>query len=118
MNEAERTRKSFLALQEEIRSRLLSLDSTAKVREDEWERKEGGGGRTLAISGGKIMEKGGINFSDVRGNELPPSATLNRPELGGSKFRAMGCFRRIPPSKPSCSYSSRQCEIFRSDSTK
>jgi coproporphyrinogen III oxidase len=46
------------------------------------------------------MEKGGINFSDVRGNELPKTATQNRPELVGSKFRAMGVSVVFHPHSP------------------
>ena len=57
--------------------------------------KEGGGGRTWAVSGRcKVIEKGGINFSDVCGEELPPTATQNRPELV-----ALGKFRPWEPGR-------------------
>jgi coproporphyrinogen III oxidase len=48
-----------------------------------------------------VFEKGGINFSDVRGDKrLPPSASASRPELAGRGFRAMGVSLVMHPRNP------------------
>lgn len=57
-------------LQDRITGALEEIDGVAHFREDIWERKEGGGGRTRVIENGGIFEKGGVNISAVHG-ELP-----------------------------------------------
>ncbi|MFP6885952.1 MAG: oxygen-dependent coproporphyrinogen oxidase [Opitutales bacterium] len=90
----------LIDLQDRICRLAKELDPTADFREDDWERPKGGGGRTRAITDGKVFEKGGVNFSDVRGTNLPPSATANRPELAGATFRAMGVSVVLHPDNP------------------
>ena len=89
-----------MELQNILREDLFTQDTKIEIIEDEWTRKEGGGGRTWAFSNGKLIEKGGINFSDVSGDQLPKAATLNRPELAGSPFRAMGVSVVFHPLNP------------------
>src|SRR6185312_12411671 len=67
-------------LQDRLCQAFETLDGS-RFREDLWERPEGGGGRTRVLEGGSVFEKAGINFSQVRGTHLPPSATAQRPEL-------------------------------------
>ena len=98
--QAERSRESFVSLQGALENALRDLDSKVGRTEDSWEREGGGGGKTIVFSGGAIMEKGGVNFSDVRGEGLPPSATQGRPELEGSPFRAMGVSVVFHPDNP------------------
>ena len=93
-------RAYLLDLQDRICSGARELDPDALLHEDNWERPEGGGGRTRAIANGKVFEKGGVNFSDVRGSSLPPSATANRPELAGTAFRALGVSVVLHPDNP------------------
>lgn len=88
----------LLALQDGICQALQSED-TATFTEDTWERSEGGGGRSRVIAG-DVFEKGGVNFSHVYGNQLPPSATAARPELAGRHFEAMGVSLVIHPRNP------------------
>lgn len=57
----------FRSLQDEICRGLEKADSKGKFEEDLWKRPEGGGGRTRIISGGNVIEKGGVNFSAVDG---------------------------------------------------
>lgn len=59
-------------LQNTITTALESIDGEATFKEDIWQRKEGGGGRTRVIENGAIFEKGGVNISEVFG-ELPES---------------------------------------------
>jgi coproporphyrinogen III oxidase len=98
--DSEKARIAFMGLQNRICEELLNSDPGCKCMEDAWEREEGGGGITRAFSKGDALEKGGINFSDVEGTQLPPSATENRPELSGLPFRAMGVSIVFHPYNP------------------
>jgi coproporphyrinogen III oxidase len=46
---------------------LEAADGAATFRQDEWAHEGGGGGRTRVITGGAVLEKGGVNFSAVWG---------------------------------------------------
>ena len=100
LSDADKARAAFIDLQLNICDQLLEVDSTCKIKEEDWEREEGGGGITRAFAKGDALEKGGVNFSDVQGKKLPPSATSNRPELEGLPFRAMGVSAVFHPYNP------------------
>ncbi len=87
-------------LQDRIVGELLTEDPSAKLVEDVWERPGGGGGRTRVIADGEVFERGGVNFSHVHGEELPPAATVNRPELAGRAFQALGVSAVVHPLNP------------------
>lgn len=93
-------RDYLLQLQDSICAALEKEDGKATFRQDEWLRKEGGGGRSRVMEGGAVFEKAGINFSDVQGDELPASATASRPQLAGARFRAMGVSLVCHPENP------------------
>ena len=97
---AEHVKGAFLGLQGRISDELLLIDPSCKDIKDEWKREEGGGGITRVFSHGEFLEKGGVNFSDVRGLQLPPTATLERPELSGLPFRAIGVSVVFHPNNP------------------
>ena len=59
--------KSFQDLQNRICQGLERVDGKSKFQEDLWTRADGGGGRTRTIGGDGIIEKGGVNFSEVHG---------------------------------------------------
>lgn len=90
----------LLSLQDRICQALALADGRADFIEDEWERPEGGGGRTRVLCNGQLFEKGGVNFSRVTGDQLPPSATAHRPELAGAKWQAMGVSLVVHPENP------------------
>lgn len=93
--------KNFLLdLQRQICSELEALDGEGKFQRDEWQREAGGGGVSTVLEEGAVIEKGGVNFSHVFGNNLPPSATAVRPELAGRGFEAMGVSLVIHPRNP------------------
>ena len=92
-------RTFLLKLQDDIVIALQAVDGGAFIR-DEWQRPEGGGGISRLIEGGRVIERGGVNFSHVFGAKLPPSATIVRPELAGAKFEAMGVSLVIHPLNP------------------
>jgi coproporphyrinogen III oxidase len=58
----------LMSLQDSICSALENADGGSKFKEDKWERKEGGGGRTRILTEGKVIEKGGVLFSAVHGD--------------------------------------------------
>jgi coproporphyrinogen III oxidase len=90
----------LLNLQDQICNALQDEDGPGIFFEDSWQRPEGGGGRSRVIENGAVIEKGGVNFSHVFGNQMPASATAHRPELAGRKFEAMGVSLVIHPHNP------------------
>ena len=92
--------KTFLlGLQQRVVEQLESLDGKA-FHTDSWERPAGGGGVSRVVEEGNVLERGGVNFSHVMGDKLPPSATANRPELAGAAFEAMGVSLVFHPRNP------------------
>ncbi len=100
MTEIESIRLYLSALQDNITDALCHLDDKLELHEDEWEREEGGGGRSRVMRDGLVFEQAGINLSHVFGNELPASAAAHRPELAGRKFQALGVSLVIHPLNP------------------
>ncbi len=95
--------KSYLLdLQDRICLALENEDGGGEFITDEWQKTSGlrGGGRTRVLENGKVIEKGGVNFSLVQGDHLPASATARRPELAGRKFTALGVSLVIHPRNP------------------
>jgi coproporphyrinogen III oxidase len=95
-----RVKSYLLGLQDHICSALEGEEPEARFIEDNWERPEGGGGRTRVLANGQVFEQGGVNFSHVSGINLPPSATAKRPELADREFQAMGVSLVIHPNNP------------------
>ena len=94
-------RAFLLEFQDRLCEQLIEADGGEHAFiEDAWDRPQGGGGRTRVIADAGVFEKGGVNFSDVAGDKLPPSATANRPEIAGSAFRAMGVSLVLHPRNP------------------
>ena len=95
-------RAYFMELQDRICQQIEAEDGGAKFVEDEWQREGsgGGGGRTRVLTNGAVFEQGGVNFSQVTGDSLPPSATASRPELAGRHFEALGVSLVIHPHNP------------------
>ncbi|MEH6586851.1 MAG: oxygen-dependent coproporphyrinogen oxidase [Halioglobus sp.] len=93
--------KSYLlSLQDNICSALAEEDGKADFITDEWQRTEGGGGRSRVLAEGAVFEKAGVNFSHVMGDNLPASASASRPELAGRSYQAMGVSLVIHPHNP------------------
>ncbi len=99
-HQAKEVKQSLLELQGDLLSSLLEIDPQVNSVTDQWDRIEGGGGKSIAFKKGNIIEKGGVNFSDVSGKSLPESATQNRSELEGAAFRAMGVSVVLHPDNP------------------
>ncbi|MEQ3695535.1 MAG: oxygen-dependent coproporphyrinogen oxidase [Pseudomonadales bacterium] len=108
----ESVKQWLLALQDSICEGLEVCDQKATFQEDAWTKPSGGGGRTRVITGGNIIEKGGVNFSHVFGDNLPPSASAARPELAGRSFQAMGVSLVIHPHNPKAPTSHANVRFF------
>ena len=89
----------FLNLQERIVDGLQHADGKHFLH-DSWQRPEGGGGISCVMEDGNVLERGGINFSHVMGDRLPPSASAGRPELAGRGFEATGVSLVLHPRNP------------------
>ena len=97
-------RDYLLSLQDNICAALTTVDGKA-FTEDAWQHQgsaliHSGDGRTRVIADSAVIEKGGVNFSHVKGSNLPPSASAKRPELAGKPFEAMGVSLVIHPNNP------------------
>ena len=90
----------LLELQDTICAALETEDGAVSFSEDAWQRPQGGGGRSRVLEGGAFIEKAGVNFSHVKGDTLPPSASARRPELAGRGFEAMGMSLIVHPLNP------------------
>jgi coproporphyrinogen III oxidase len=96
-------REFLLGLQRNIVERFEQIDGRAFLA-DTWEKPPGsplgGGGLTRLVEEGNLLERGGVGFSHVVGERLPPSATALRPELAGRAFEAMGVSLVFHPRNP------------------
>ena len=99
----EAVRSYLLALQASIIDALQAADGKPFLR-DAWTREPGdrltGDGITRLIEEGDLFERGGCNFSHVRGATMPPSATQHRPDLAGAPFEAQGVSLVLHPRNP------------------
>lgn len=96
-------RNELLALQASILNGLQALEPKTFSR-DAWQRAPNsplqGDGASCLVEGGEVFERGGCNFSHVRGQKLPPTASARHPHLAGSPFEAMGVSLVMHPRNP------------------
>ena len=92
-------RAYLLGLQASI---VTALEACAgeSFRRDEWRRPEGGGGVSMSLEDGEVLERAGVLFSHVTGSALPASATAYRPQLAGSRWEAAGVSLVLHPRNP------------------
>ncbi len=90
----------LMNLQDRICAALEGADGVGRFAEELWDRPAGGGGRSRILEKGGLLEKGGVGFSHVFGDGMPPSATAHRPELAGRSFQAMGVSLVMHPENP------------------
>lgn len=90
--------EKFKILQSNIIKDLEEVDGEGKFGYEEWERAEGGGGVTRLLSNGRVIEKGGVNFSAVFGPV--PEILIQNFGLSGADFFATGVSIVIHPVNP------------------
>lgn len=96
----EAVRHYLLALQADLCRQFCEEDGRGHFITDNWTREEGGGGCTRVLSEGAVIEKGGVNFSHVFGENLPVSGNDGFQKLQGYRFQAMGVSVVIHPKNP------------------
>ena len=96
-------RDYLLGLQGRIVGTMQAADGKAFLS-DGWQRPPGGklegDGLSQLVEEGGLLERGGCNFSHVKGASLPPSATQHRGELAGAPFEALGVSLVMHPRNP------------------
>ncbi|MEM1406114.1 MAG: oxygen-dependent coproporphyrinogen oxidase [Bacteroidota bacterium] len=88
----------FKKLQDTICNDLENADGLGRFQEDLWQRPEGGGGRSRVITNGRVIEKGGVNFSAVEG--ALPEKIGEALKLSKADFYATGVSIVLHPSNP------------------
>ncbi|MAP89835.1 MAG: oxygen-dependent coproporphyrinogen oxidase [Candidatus Thioglobus sp.] len=97
----EQVKRYLIDLQQTICSEIELLDGGTVFEQDHWSRDDQrGNGVTCIISNGNVFEKGGVNFSIIRGDKMPKSASALRPELEGRKYTALGVSLVLHPDNP------------------
>ncbi|HEY9117965.1 MAG TPA: oxygen-dependent coproporphyrinogen oxidase [Roseivirga sp.] len=88
----------FKNIQDHICKELEKADGAGEFIEDKWQRPGGGGGRSRVIRGGNVIEKGGVNFSEVYGKT--PEKILQSFGLTEGEFFASGVSIVLHPENP------------------
>ncbi len=97
----EQVKKYLIDLQQSICSEIELLDGGTVFEQDYWSRDDQrGNGISCIISNGNVFEKGGVNFSIIRGDKMPKSASALRPELEGRQYTALGVSLVLHPDNP------------------
>jgi coproporphyrinogen III oxidase len=90
----------FRAVQDHISAFMVGSDGRA-YREDVWSYEHGsGGGVTRVWEQANLLEKGGVNFSAIRGAQLPSSAATQFKIPEGTPFAATGVSLVMHPWNP------------------
>jgi coproporphyrinogen III oxidase len=91
----------FQSLQKDICHEMEKADGNAEFISDPWDRPGGGGGISRIITNGRIIEKGGVNFSAVWGKTPEPVIkTLDLAAGDPPDFFAAGVSIVIHPHNP------------------
>lgn len=94
-------------LQDNICRALEDADGQATFKEENWQRAEGGGGRTRIIENGAVLEKGGVLYSAVHGDapaflfsEKEHSDATTSKQNNSPQFYATGVSIVLHPKNP------------------
>ncbi|MGC4027418.1 MAG: oxygen-dependent coproporphyrinogen oxidase [Steroidobacteraceae bacterium] len=110
--------RNYLAsLQDRLCNSFGNAQMGGEFLRDTWERPEAqghlrGSGVTAVQEGGEVFERAGVAFSNVRGSQLPPSATARNPQLAGREFCAMGVSVVMHPRNPHAPTSHANVRFF------
>ena len=115
-NDIQRVRDFLVQLQANICQALEQQETegggTATFTPDDWNRPEGGGGRSCVMAEGKVIEKAGVMFSHIHISNLPATATARHPDIAGRKAQAMGVSLVVHPRNPNVPTSHANVRLF------
>ncbi len=89
----------FESLQSEICDALAAVDGQP-FSSEEIPGPQGGHARPRVHPGGKVFEKGAVQFTHSRGDALPSAASERNPELAGQGFEACSISMIMHPRNP------------------
>ncbi len=92
--------QAFLLDFQDRLTKALEAEDGGAFAEEKWERPQGGCGCTRVLEDGETIERAGVNFSHVLGDQLPASASARRPHLAGGAFDAVGISAIVHPRNP------------------
>lgn len=101
----------FKNLQIDLADTLAEADGTGSFVIDNWSGALGSG-CTRVLKDGAVFEQAGVNFSHVKGNALPVSATRQRQHLAGAPYEAMGVSLVVHPRNPYVPTSHANVRLF------
>ena len=103
---------TFTRIQKNIENGIKKLNITPAIRVAKvWKRDQGGGGKSISITGDTI-EKAAVNYSSISGKKLPDSSIAAKIKSTSSKFHAMGVSAIAHPMNPFCPTSHMNVRIF------
>ena len=101
----------FKNLQIDLADTLAEADGTGSFVIDNWSGALGSG-CTRVLKDGAVFEQAGVNFSHVKGNAMPVSATRQRQHLAGAPYEAMGVSLVVHPRNPYVPTSHANVRLF------
>ena len=99
-------------LQKAITEQISAIDG--RVFEVDERSHERGISKVMHLSGA-LFERAAVNFSKIRGDHLPSSASKRHPEHAGRPFRASGISMIFHPKNPHVPTMHANCRIFQLD---
>jgi coproporphyrinogen III oxidase len=90
----------FFQLQTEICDTISAIDGGAVFSIEDIRQPNGAHSRPRVIDGGKVIERGAVQFSYSMGDSLPPAASERNPELAGKGFQATAISMIMHPRNP------------------
>lgn len=104
-------------LQSQCCERLQEFNPEVPFAEERWAYETGGGGITRIIENGQVFEKGGVNFSHIKGSSLPEAASVSREHIAGKPFEATGVSVVMHPLNPFVPTAHMNVRFFIADPT-
>lgn len=101
----------FKNLQIDLADTLAGADGTGSFVIDNWSGALGSG-CTRVLKDGAVFEQAGVNFSHVKGNAMPVTATRQRQHLAGAPYEAMGVSLVVHPRNPYVPTSHANVRLF------
>ena len=110
--ELENLESTFTRIQKNIENGIKKLNITPAIRVAKvWKRDQGGGGKSISITGDTI-EKAAVNYSSISGKKLPDSSIAAKIKSSSNKFHAIGVSAIAHPMNPYCPTSHMNVRIF------